>query len=235
MRSLHDRHDRQGSEDAVGGIHFHRQAREPFSSDPPRGAVQRTAPAKSVVSVAVNASSMNHDVCPLPARGIAASSNTSPPLSNRHVSSIADSPGLCSAAVVRMPPCLRRAGRYPGHTDSRDAVAQHSAKGGTLRDHPHRVAHLRAAAVGRDREFHQRLDRRQNSHRAVVLQDFQIVGHVHDRIGGNRLALLIGEVQDGPDRCSSHVEEHDLGGAAPAVGEMREVEAEPLRFRGPSE
>ena len=83
---------------------------------PSSGALQRTVPAKSVVSVPVNASSRNHDICPLPFSGIFVSSSTVPPLINQHVTCIASSPRLRIAAAVRIPPCLRRAGNSASRT-----------------------------------------------------------------------------------------------------------------------
>ena len=71
---------------------------------PRPGAVQRTDPRKSDVSVVVNVSSMNQEVCPLASRGISTSSSATPALINRQLTPIASAPRLCSAAAVRIPP-----------------------------------------------------------------------------------------------------------------------------------
>ena len=78
--------------------------------------VQRTDPRKSDVSVVVNASSMNQEVCPLASRGISTSSSATPPLINRQRTPTASSPRLCSAVAVRIPPGLA-AGREQGILD----------------------------------------------------------------------------------------------------------------------
>ena len=75
------------------------------------GAVQRTDPTKSDVSVAVNTSSMYRASCPLDSRSISTASSTMPPLINRQLTVIASSPRLWSAAEVRIPPAWRRAGK----------------------------------------------------------------------------------------------------------------------------
>ena len=88
------------------------------------GALQRTVPAKSVVSVAVNSSSMNHDRRRLlqyraaahqPARHLPVALQRNRRLLQYRAaahqrSTIASAPRLRSAAAVRIPPFLRRAG-----------------------------------------------------------------------------------------------------------------------------
>ena len=77
---------------------------------PSPGAVQRTDPTKSDVSVRGNNSSMYRACCPLASKGISASSSTMAPLINWQLTSIASSPGLwIAAAVLRSP--SRRAGK----------------------------------------------------------------------------------------------------------------------------
>ena len=78
---------------------------------PSPGAVQRTDPTKSDVSVPVNNSSMYRACCPLAARGISTSSSTTPAFINRQRTPIASSPGLWIAAAVLIPPTERRAGK----------------------------------------------------------------------------------------------------------------------------
>ena len=104
---------------------------------------------------------MNYDVWPLGSREIVASFSTTPPLIKRHVSSIVASPRLRIAAAVRiLLPCAATGTArpaplvrpHPYHSHLRDAVTQHSAEGGALRDHPRRAAPIRPAAVGEMRE-----------------------------------------------------------------------------------
>ena len=100
------RHHRQRGEDAVARIQLHRD-----SGEQTLGAVQRTDPTKSDISVAVNTSSMYRASCPLASRSISTASSTMPPLINRQLTVIASSPRLWSAAAVRIPPAWRRAGK----------------------------------------------------------------------------------------------------------------------------
>ena len=100
--------------------------------------------------------------------------------------------------------------------------AQDSADG-TARDHLHRSAHHHPLAVGRNCEFSQRLHRRVDGQPAV-LGDLQIARDVHDRFGGNRIALFIVEVEGGTDWRGPHIHEYQVGGDQSPIGEMRKVQ-----------
>ena len=77
--------------------------------------------------------------------------------------------------------------------------------------------------MGRNREFPQRLHLRKHA-QASVLSDLQIARDLHHRFGGNRAALGVVKVNSGPDRMCGHVHEHEVGGDAGPVGEMRKVQ-----------
>ena len=104
-KSSLDRHHRQRGEDAVFGIKLHGHSGE--HSLPAAGAVQRTDPTKSDVSVRVNISSMYRASCPLAARGIDTSSSTRPSCINWHLTTSSDSLRFRIAAAVLSFPARR--------------------------------------------------------------------------------------------------------------------------------
>ena len=138
-----------------------------------------------------------------------------------------------------------RAGPHHSLADVGEVIAQHPADG-TLRDHLHRSRHQRPSTVGRNREHSQRLhlglDRQ-----AAVLLDLQIARHLHHRFGGNGVALGVVEINSGPDRRDGHmkgggrgparlglhIHEHQIGGGAVPIGEMRKVQGRPPGLRLP--
>ena len=77
----------------------------------PSGAVQRTEPEKSDVSVSGNSSLMNCAFCPSPANSTIAVSNTSPPCIKWQVIVMASVSRFRTAAPVLIPPSFRRAGK----------------------------------------------------------------------------------------------------------------------------
>ena len=80
-----------------------------------------------------------------------------------------------------------------------------------------------------DHEFSQRLHRHQDRQPAVLLNR-QIAGDIDYRFGGTSdCALGVVEVESGTDWHTPHVHEHQIGGGAIPVGEMRKVQGEHFR------
>ena len=63
-------------------------------------------------------------------------------------------------------------------------------------------------SVGGDRQFSQRVDGRARAQGAVV-SDLQIPGDIHHRFGGDGAAVLVVEVNGGPDGVGARVQQHE--------------------------
>ena len=121
---------------------------------------------------------MNQDDCPLAARGILTASCSTPSCINSHRTISALDSRLWIATPVLIPASWRRTGKTasltgelaptPATPMSGQVKAQDPADG-PERDHPHRSAHQLPLAVGRNREFSQRLHRRLDAQAAVLL------------------------------------------------------------------
>ena len=110
---------------------------------------------------------------------------------------------------------------HPGHADACKIKTQDPADG-PIGGHLHRSTHQVSSAVGRDREFSQRLHLRPDRQPPVLL-DSQIAQDIHHRFRCDRLAFLIVKVKSGPDRMGGHIHKHYFGDDAGPVGEMRQV------------
>ena len=131
----------------------------------------------------------------------------------------ADSSGLAASGEEGVPHGW--AGPHPGHSDVRKIKAQDSANG-TLGGHRHRSAHQPPPSVGGNREFSQRLHLRPDA-QATVLGDLQIFREIHHRFRVHGMTLPVVKVEDGSNRMGGHVHEHQIGDDVRPIGEMREV------------
>ena len=199
---------------------------------PSAGAVQRTEPTKSDVSVKVNISSMYRASCPIgfqinfhlfernaPAHQTATHCH-------RFCAHVvdgrrgADSSLLAASWEEGIPHGL--AGSHPGHPNAGQVKAQDPSDG-AVRDHLHRSAHQFPSAMSGNREFSQGFHLRPDA-QGTVPGELKIFREIHHRFRVNEMALLVVKVEDGTARLGGPIHEDQIGNDVLPIGEMRKVQ-----------